>query len=101
MMEPPRARERRLTTLLSRLQTAVRDRYSLAHEIGRGGMATVYLGDALKHERPVAITLLHPQLATGRGAQRFLPAIEAAAAARHPHRVPVAASAEADRLFDY
>src|SRR5205814_7867463 len=56
-----------LTTLLARLQAAVADDYSVACEIGRGGMATVYLGDDLKLERRVAIKLLHPQLATGLG----------------------------------
>jgi len=101
MMEPPRARERRLTTLLSRLQTAVRDRYSVAHEIGRGGMATVYLGDDLKHERPVAIKLLHPQLATGLGVERFLREIKTAAALTHPHIVPLFDSDEADGLLFY
>src|SRR5438874_2019929 len=49
-----------LTTLLARLQAAVADDYSVACEIGRGGMATVYLGDDLKLERRVAIKLLHP-----------------------------------------
>ena len=101
MMEPPRARERRLTTLLARLQTAVRDRYSVAHEIGRGGMATVYLGDDLELGRQVAIKLLHPQLATGLGVERFLREIKTAAALTHPHIVPLFDSDEADGLLFY
>ena len=89
MMEASRARECRLTSLLARLQAAVRDRYSVAREIGRGGMATVYLGDDLKHARQVAIKLLHPQLATGLGVERFLREIKTAAGLTHPHIVPL------------
>src|SRR5437764_15050139 len=77
-----------LTTLLARLQAAVADHYSVACEIGRGGMATVYLGDDLKHARQVAIKLLHPQLATGLGVERFLREIKTAAGLTHPHIVP-------------
>src|SRR5256885_738150 len=90
-----------LTTLLARLQAAVADHYSVACEIGRGGMATVYLGDDLKHERPVAIKLLHPQLATGLGVERFLREIKTAAALTHPHIVPLFDSDEADGLLFY
>jgi len=78
-----------LTTLLARLQAAVADHYSVACEIGRGGMATVYLGDDLKHARQVAIKLLHPQLATGLGVERFLREIKTAAGLTHPHIVPL------------
>src|SRR6266550_2043497 len=78
-----------LTTLLARLQAAVADDYSVACEIGRGGMATVYLGDDLKLERQVAIKLLHPQLATGLGVERFLREIKTAAGLTHPHIVPL------------
>ena len=101
MMEASRARECRLTSLLARLQAAVRDRYSVAREIGRGGMATVYLGDDLKHERPVAIKLLHPGLATGLGVERFLREIKTAAGLTHPHIVPLYDSGEAGGLLFY
>ena len=67
----------------------MRGRYSVAHELGRGGMATVYLGDDLKHDRQVAIKLLHPELATGLGVERFLREIKTAAALTHPHIVPL------------
>src|SRR5437763_1334508 len=78
-----------LTTLRARLQAAVADHYSVACEIGRGGVATVYLGDDLKHARQVAIKLLHPQLATGLGVERFLREIKTAAGLTHPHIVPL------------
>ncbi len=90
-----------LTTLLARLQAAVADHYSVASEIGRGGMATVYLGDDLKLERRVAIKLLHPQLATGLGVERFLREIKTAAGLSHPHIVPLFDSGESGGLLFY
>src|SRR5256714_6366911 len=90
-----------LTTLLARLQAAVADHYSVACEIGRGGMATVYLGDDLKLERRVAIKLLHPQLATGLGVERFLREIKTAAGLSHPHIVPLFDSGESGGLLFY
>src|SRR6266700_3398133 len=90
-----------LTTLLARLQAAVADHYSVACEIGRGGMATVYRGDDLKLERQVAIKLLHPQLATGLGVERFLREIKTAAALSHPHIVPLFDSGESGGLLFY
>src|SRR2546421_2937465 len=90
-----------LNTLLARLQAAVADHYSVACEIGRGGMATVYLGDDLKHARQVAIKLLHPQLATGLGAERFLREIKTAAGLTHPHIVPLFDSGARDGLLFY
>src|SRR5256714_1389759 len=90
-----------LNTLLARLQAAVADHYSVACEIGRGGMATVYLGDDLKHARQVAIKLLHPQLATGLGAERFLREIKTAAGLTHPHIVPLFDSDARDGLLFY
>src|SRR5438874_11546454 len=101
MMEPSRALERPLTSLLARLQAAVADHYSVACEIGRGGMATVYRGDDLKLERRVAIKLLHPQLATGLGVERFLREIKTAAALSHPHIVPLFDSGESGGLLFY
>src|SRR3989475_2029656 len=90
-----------LTTLLARLQAAVADHYSVACEIGRGGMATVYRGDDLKLGRRVAIKLLHPQLATGLGVERFLREIKTAAGLSHPHIVPLFDSGESGGLLFY
>jgi serine/threonine protein kinase len=45
--------------LRSRLQPVLSDRYDIEREVGRGGMATVYLAQDLKHERKVALKVLH------------------------------------------
>ncbi|MGH7511859.1 MAG: hypothetical protein ACREOQ_02935 [Gemmatimonadales bacterium] len=49
--------------LRERLETGLADRYRLERELGRGGMATVFLAADLRHERPVALKVLHPDLA--------------------------------------
>jgi serine/threonine protein kinase len=56
---------------LERLRTALADRYWIERELGRGGMATVYLARDLKHERRVAIKVLQPDLAAVLGSERF------------------------------
>jgi eukaryotic-like serine/threonine-protein kinase len=56
---------------LERLKAALADRYTLERELGRGGMATVYLAHDLRHDRPVALKVLHPDLATTLGPERF------------------------------
>ena len=75
-------------------------RYRVAGEIGRGGMAVVYLADDLRHDRKVAIKFIQPELAQAVGAARFLREIEIAARLTHPHIVPLFDSGESDgRLF--
>jgi eukaryotic-like serine/threonine-protein kinase len=54
------------------LQSALAARYQLDHELGRGGMATVFLARDLKHDRPVALKVLHPELSAVLGHDRFL-----------------------------
>ena len=71
--------------LLERLTAALGDRYAIESEIGRGGMATVFLAEDLKHKRKVAIKVLHPELAVAVGSDRFLREIEIAANLEHPH----------------
>ncbi len=59
-------------TDLARLTSALADRYTIEHELGSGGMATVYLAEDLKHKRKVAIKVLRPELAAAIGPERFL-----------------------------
>ncbi len=77
------------------LATALADRYGLVRELGRGGMATVYLANDLRHDRPVALKVLHPQLAASLGPERFLREIKLAARLQHPHVLTVLDSGEA------
>ena len=58
--------------ITSRLSTALADRYRIEHELGAGGMATVYLAEDLKHHRKVAVKVLRFELAAALGAERFL-----------------------------
>src|SRR5436309_2024154 len=86
---------------LARLQAALADRYAIEHELGRGGMATVYLAQDLKHRRLVAIKVLKPELAAALGPERFLREIETAARLNHPHILPLHDSGEADSFLYY
>jgi serine/threonine-protein kinase len=83
------------------LKTALIDRYLLERELGRGGMATVYLAQDRKHHRPVAVKVLHPELAYALGADRFLREIEVAARLAHPHVLPLHDSGEVEGLLYY
>jgi eukaryotic-like serine/threonine-protein kinase len=73
------------TAPVDQLRTALADRYRLERELGRGGMATVYLAHDLRHERKVAIKVLRPDLAAVIGAERFVREIRTVAALQHPH----------------
>jgi eukaryotic-like serine/threonine-protein kinase len=83
------------------LADALRDRYLIERQLGRGGMATVYLARDLKHDRLVALKVLHPELAATLGPERFLQEIRLTARLDHPHILPVFDSGEADRLLWY
>ena len=80
--------------LRAQLQSALAERYTLERELGRGGMATVYLAQDLKHDRPVALKVLHPELAASLGPDRFLREIKLAARLQHPHIMTVLDSGE-------
>jgi tRNA A-37 threonylcarbamoyl transferase component Bud32 len=88
-------------SLISRLATALAGRYQLEREIGRGGMATVYLARDLRHHRRVAIKVLREELAAALGAERFLEEIRVTASLQHPHILPLFDSGSADGLLWY
>ena len=90
-----------MADVLERLKVALADRYTIDHEIGRGGMATVYLAEDLKHHRKVAIKVLRPELSAALGPERFLREIEIAANLTHPHILPLHDSGEADGFLYY
>jgi serine/threonine-protein kinase len=78
------------------LQAALAGRYTIDRELGRGGMATVYLAHDLKHDRAVAIKVLRPELAASVGAERFVREIQIAAHLQHPHILPLHDSGQVD-----
>jgi Tol biopolymer transport system component len=80
---------------------ALAERYRLTRELGRGGMATVFLAHDLKHGRDVAVKVVHPVLAAALGPARFLREIEIAAQLHHPHIVPLYDSGEAGGCLYY
>ncbi|MBA3655717.1 MAG: protein kinase [Gemmatimonadaceae bacterium] len=90
-----------MPTVLEQLSSSLADRYRLEREIGAGGMATVYLAHDLKHDRPVALKVLHPELSAVLGADRFLTEIKTTAALQHPHILPLFDSGSAHGLLFY
>lgn len=72
-----------------RIPEILGDRYLLGRELGRGGMATVFLATDRKHDREVAVKVLHAELAAAIGAERFMREINIAAHLRHPRIVPL------------
>ncbi len=90
-----------MTATLERLRGALTDRYRIERELGQGGMATVYLAHDLRHERDVAIKVLHPDLGAALGSDRFLSEIRTTARLQHPHILPLLDSGEADGLLYY
>ncbi|HEY2896108.1 MAG TPA: protein kinase, partial [Gemmatimonadaceae bacterium] len=86
---------------ISRLSESLADRYRIDRELGAGGMATVYLAHDLKHDRDVAIKVLHPDLGAALGAERFLTEIKTTAKLQHPHILTLLDSGAADGLLFY
>ncbi|HEY3288066.1 MAG TPA: protein kinase [Gemmatimonadaceae bacterium] len=86
---------------MPRLSAALADRYRIERELGAGGMATVYLAHDRKHDRDVAIKVLHPDLGAALGGERFLSEIRTTARLQHPHILPLLDSGEADGLLYY
>jgi serine/threonine-protein kinase len=83
------------------LATSLAGRYTLERELGRGGMATVFLARDLKHQRDVALKVLDPELGAVLGAERFLSEIRVTANLQHPNLLPLFDSGEADGLLYY
>ena len=90
-----------MTMLRDQLQTLLADRYAVEREVGRGGMATVYLAQDRKHGRQVALKVLHPELAATLGSERFLREIQIAARLQHSHILPLYDSGQAGTLLYY
>ena len=85
-----------LTIEAERLNAALADRYRVERELGAGGMATVYLAHDLKHDRNVALKVLHPDLAATIGVDRFLSEIKVTANLQHPNILGLFDSGNAD-----
>jgi hypothetical protein len=88
------------TDLLTHLKAALKDRYEVEREIGQGGMATVFLAKDLKDDRKVAIKVLHDDIGTAMGPERFRREIEISTNLSHPHILQLVDSGMADgRLY--
>ena len=83
------------------LTAALAGRYALDRELGAGGMATVYLAHDVKHNRKVAVKVLHPDLSAALGAERFLAEITTTANLQHPHILPLHDSGVAGSVLFY
>ncbi len=90
-----------MSAIPQHLQSALAERYTLDRELGRGGMATVFLAQDSKHDRVVALKVLHPELAAALGPDRFLREIKMAARLNHPHILPLFDSGEASGWLYY
>jgi serine/threonine-protein kinase len=90
-----------VTAIRELLAEALGDRYALEHELGRGGMATVYLARDVPGRRAVAVKVMHPGLIADIGAERFLREMEIAASLSHPLIVPLSESGDAGGIPYY
>src|SRR3954469_23293070 len=97
----PHSRDKSASRSYQPLSTALADRYRIERPLGEGGMATVYLAHDLKHDRPVALKVLKPELAAVLGAERFVVEIRTTAALQHPHILPLFDSGSADGFLYY
>ncbi len=90
-----------MTGIPAGLRDALAERYPIERQLGRGGMATVYLARDVKHYRQVALKVLHPELAAGLGAERFLREIRIEAGLQHPNILPLHDSGEVGGYLYY
>jgi serine/threonine protein kinase len=86
---------------LSQLSQSLADRYAIDRLIGEGGMARVYLARDVRHDRPVALKVLNPELGAVLGVERFLSEIRVTANLQHPNLLPLFDSGEAGGLLFY
>jgi len=86
---------------IQRIRELLAPAYTVDRELGRGGMATVYLAQDAKHYRVVALKVLHPDLAANVGTERFLREIRVVARLNHPHILPLFDSGEAGGFLYY
>jgi serine/threonine protein kinase/Flp pilus assembly protein TadD len=86
---------------IERLRESLAQSYTIDRELGRGGMSAVFLAQDCKHDRSVAIKVLHPDLAASLGPERFLQEIKVAARLSHPHILPLFDSGSVDDLLYY
>jgi serine/threonine-protein kinase len=90
-----------MDTVLEQLRTALKDRYRVDEEIGRGGMATVFRAQDLRYDRPVAIKVLSPDLSSAISSERFEREIRISAKLSHPNILTVLDSGEVGELLYY
>ena len=86
---------------IDRLRKSLARAYAIDRELGRGGMSAVFLAQDVRHDRAVAIKVLHPELAASLGPERFLQEIRLAARLNHPHILPLFDSGDAKGLLYY
>ena len=87
--------------LLDRLQDAIGERYQLVRELGRGGMAVVFLATDVRQDRLVALKVLRPEIAAALGTERFIREIRIAAHLQHPHILALHDSGEMNGVLYY
>ena len=90
-----------MTDLQQRLNRGLAGRYIVDRQLGEGGMALVFLAHDVRHDRPVALKVLRPELGSEIGPDRFLREIKLAARLTHPHILPVFDSGESEGLLYY
>jgi serine/threonine protein kinase len=90
-----------LSLPIARIRELLAPAYTIDRELGRGGMATVCLAQDTKHERIVALKVLHPGLAESLGSERFLREIKVVARLNHPHILPLFDSGEVEGFLYY
>lgn len=90
-----------MADLETTLRSSLGGRYAIEEEVGRGGMSVVFRARDLKHDRPVAIKVLRPELSEQIGADRFHREVEFAANLSNPHILPLFDSGEADGNLFY